>query len=321
MRFSIHKFRIRKIFSREPDLQRLVFLLCVLVFTVCEVAAVNFLAILPARSDAEMAAARSLYRESSGTPSQSSVSEPQEEDPFQRLKKINGDVEGWITLPGTVIDYPVLLAPSGNPDYYLTHDWQRNETKYGSIFQQTSGSGANEKNTILFGHSMKDGRMFEALLNYESLSFYRAHPVVKFQKDGDEADWKIFAVIKTNTDPSQGKSFDYLKTSFSSDADFLEYLYDVRIRSIFSLPVDLQPSDEILTLSTCSYEFEGFRTVVFARRVRLGENPDVGTAKAEKNPKVLYPDCWYKRSGGKKPVLPSFTEVMKNGGPDWLAGS
>lgn len=272
-----------------------------------------------------MAEARSLYQSSAvSSAPRTDVQSAGKKEPaptsFDGLKAINPDVAGWIALPDTVIDYPVLLAPADSPDYYLTHDWQHNETKYGSIFMLESGlAAAGRKNTILYGHSMKDGRMFAALLKYESLSFYRSHPVVLFQEGNQKVYWKIFAVIKVNTEPSQGQPFDYQKPSFSSDDEFLNYLYQVRIRSIFNLPVDSGPSDRILTLSTCSYEFSGFRTVVFARQVRSSESADVDTGKAAKNKTVLYPDCWYQRFGGKKPALPTFQDAVKNSGLPWLA--
>ena len=289
-----------------------------LVFFACAGVLVFRLLIQPRQADGEMAAARSLYYLPAGQPApQAQGGSASSEAPplltFSKLQAINPDVTGWIALPGTAIDYPVLSAPADSPDYYLTHDWERNETKYGSIYMLHPKTSA-QKNTILYGHSMKDGRMFDVLLSYEKLDYYRSHPVIQFQKGGDKAVWKIFAVIKANTDPSQGQPFDYQKTSFASTQDFLEYLYQVQVRSLFTLPVDLKSTDEILTLSTCSYEFDGFRTVVLARKVRSGEDAVVDTAKAAKNSQALYPDCWYQRYGGTKPALLSFQDALKSNG-------
>ncbi|OCN01570.1 SrtB family sortase [Clostridium sp. W14A] len=300
---------------------------CVLSFVVCTQILITRLIFPFLRSESDLTEARSYYRaaaSSAVTRTGSQNVPPAAEtkavpDPFDQLQAVNRDVTGWITLPETAIDYPVLLAPAGSPDFYLTHDWEKNETKYGSIFMLSSDSaGKQVKNTILYGHSMKDGSMFAPLLNYESLAFYRAHPVVLYRKGGEKACWKIFAVMKVNTDPAQGKPFDYQKTSFSCEEDFLEYLYQVRIRSMFEFPVDIKPSDEIITLSTCSYEFEGFRTVVFARRVRDSEKESVKVSEAVKNPDVLYPDCWYKTFGGEQPFLPDFQDAMRGGKLSWL---
>ena len=273
-----------------------------------------------------MTEARLLHRLSSSStavwPEASAPPDATEEisSSLAELQAVNRDVTGWVAIPGTAVDDPVLFAPEKLPDYYLTHDWRKNETKYGSIFMLRRGLPATgRKNTILYGHSMKDGRMFADLLKYESLAFYRSHPVVRFQEDGQMESWKIFAVIKVNTDPSQGQPFDYQKESFPSESAFLDYAYQVRIRSVFNLPVGLKASDDILTLSTCSYEFSGFRTVVFARRVRVSESAEVKIGEAEKNRDVLYPDCWYRRYGGEKPSPPSFQEAVESGAVPWLA--
>ena len=271
------------------------------VLAVCSGILFYRLNVLPGQSDRSASDARSLFRASSSAPQ--SPSSPAgfavgQEYSFSALRAVNPDVKGWITIPGTAVDYPVLCPPAGRPDYYLTHDWERNETKYGSIFLYGSASG--QKNVVLYGHSMKDGRMFAPLLQYTDAAFYSFHPTVRFQIGNDAADWKIFAVIKANTDPSQGVPFDYQKTRFASTKSLSDFLGGVRTRSVLSLPVDVKPSDSLLTLSTCSYEFEGFRTVVFARRVRPGESAEVRVAEASRNAHALYPDCWY-GSAGKKP--------------------
>lgn len=261
--------------------------------------------VLPKQSDEGLDKARSLYRDSSSLPqstssSVSSVSAPEQKElSFSELQAVNRDVKGWITIPGTVIDDPVLCPPKNQPDYYLTHDWEGNQTKYGSIFLY-SGSSA-QKNIILYGHSMKDGRMFAPLLYYPEPGFYSLHPVISFQLGSDKAFWKIFAVVKTNTDPSQGEPFDYQKTKFASSKSFSDFLGQVRMRSVLNVPVDVKTTDTLLTLSTCSYEFDGFRTVIFARRLRPGEDAAVDTSGVFKNAGALYPDCWYAKFGGKKP--------------------
>lgn len=326
--FRMHKFIHKTAFSGRRAVF-CVFLCCALVFASCASILVIRLFVLPRQSDAGMDAARSLYRDSavpSGPqptqPGNSSSAQPQKEAgplPFSELQAVNKDVTGWVTISGTAIDYPVLCAPANSPDYYLTHDWEKSTTKYGSIYLLHSNlSASRRKNTILYGHSMADGRMFASLLQYDNLAYYRDHPIIQYQQGTTKSDWKIFAVIKTNTDPAQGQPFDYQKTSFTSTDDFLNYLYQVRIRSVLSLPVNLKSSDDILTLSTCSYEFDGFRTVVFARRVRSGESAEVSVAKAGKSTTTLYPDCWYQRFGGKVPSLPTFQEARSNQKISWL---
>ncbi len=303
----------------------IIFIVNVLAFLCCLGILFNLLAVQPVRANSGIAAARALYHGSAGDPTlnpsaQGISSNPTEQHaveklPYSKLHSVNPDVEGWVTIPDSNVDYPVLRTPAGSPDFYLTHDWMRNQSKYGSVFMLPSDLKAPKssvvKNTIIYGHSMKDGTMFADLLKYDSLEYYRSHTMVQLQQGAEKSDWKIFAVIKANTDPAQGQPFDYQKRSFASTADFLKYIYEIQIRSVFNLPVDLKSTDSILTLSTCSYEFDGFRTVVFARKVRKNEKPGVETSKAEKNSRALYPDCWYKKYGGQKPSLPDFQSAAK----------
>ena len=111
-----------------------------------------------------------------------------------------------------------------------------------------------------------------------------------------------------------------MRTSFSSDSDFLNFIYQMEIRSLFDTGVDISADDQIVLLSTCSYEMDGFRTVIAARKVREGEDTAVDTSKATWNQTVLYPDGWYSAKGGTKPQHPAtFEEALAQGKIDWLA--
>jgi sortase B len=298
-------------------------ILCAAVFFVSAGVLIYQLAILPAQSDNTVNEARSLYRkeettsEATLTPTTDAPKAAPKAASLAELQKINPDVQGWITIPNSVIDYPVLRSPQNDENFYLTHDWKKQSSKYGSIFT-ASRRTAPGTNKVLFGHSMKDGRMFADVLKYANLDFYRSAPVFTYQEGSEVSQWKVFAVIKTNTDASQGQVFNYVRTTFDSSDDFLEFLYQVRLRSVLTLPVNISPSDEILTLSTCSYEFDGFRTAVFARRVRTGESASVDTASACVNSNALYPDCWYVKYGGTQPTFPSFAEAREQGTISWL---
>lgn len=243
---------------------------------------------------------------------------------FVELQKINSDIKGWIRIRDTVVDYPILQSSTSNPEYYLYRDYERQNTKYGSLFFDAKNSidlaDANSKSLILYGHSMNDGRMFGSLLKYGSLDYYKEHPVFEMDTVKYNADWKIFAVVKTNTLASQGEPFNYLRYSFASDSDFLNFVYQLRIRSIFNTDVDIRADDQIVLLSTCSYELDDFRTVIVARKVRQGEETTVNTEQARWNPSVLYPDGWYSAKGGTKPDHPAtFEQALAQRKINWYS--
>lgn len=259
----------------------------------------KFLVIDPYVSDKTVDEVRQIYYSSDD---ESENKERSNEDKFSKLVELNPDICGWISVPSTKIDYPVLQAGKDDPEFYLSHDYKREKTKYGSIFADAvSEVKLNPKNTILYGHHMADGQMFADLMKFSDLDFYRQNPLFIYNTVFENAKWKIISVFKTNTLPEQGKVFQYVVSKFNADDDFMNYVREVKKRSLIETGIDVNKSDRLLTLSTCSYEFDGFRTVVVARKVREGESDFVDTSVSSKASSPLMPDCWYKKYGGSKP--------------------
>lgn len=239
------------------------------------------------------------------------------EDPKQsnidwnKLKSINNEIVAWVKIDGTSIDYPVLYheGDDENSQYYLYKDYNKEYSEYGSVFVDYR-SGIDSKNIILHGHHMIDGSMFSDLTKYggssPDIDFYKkAHKINLYKPDGDE-EYEIISVMKTPQDNSNGDYFNYLIGNFSSNRDFINYMYDVRVRSMISCPILSNENDNLLTLSTCSYEYSGtIRTVVVARKVRDGEQILDVNAACE-NPEVLHAKGFYYEYGGTRPKESTF---------------
>ena len=206
---------------------------------------------------------------------------------WKAIQKQNSDIKGWIRINNTKIDYPIVQCKDDDKNYqfYLHHNHLKYSSGYGAIFiDYRSKQGLNSKNCIIHGHHMDDGSMFANLCNYGmysgNLSFYKKAPVVRIStpKGGTET-YKIFSVFKSNVDPSQGEYFDFYCNNFKSKAQFMNYVYNLRVRSLFNCPVSVNENDKIISLVTCSYEFTNgantFRTVVVARKCRDKESPSV----------------------------------------------
>ncbi len=247
---------------------------------------------------------------------------------WDALKEVNEDIIGWIKQDDTkYLDYPVLMSDNDNYNYqeYLYRDYEGNYTGYGSIFVDfRSDEGAESKNVIMHGHNMQDGRMFQALMNYGTytgdLDYYKDHPTINFDTPDGEGLYKIISVYKTNTLDEHGQYFDYLTGSFNSDAEFMNYVYLIRERSLFDIPVDVNEDDQLITLSTCSYEYSEFRTVVVARKLRADESPKVETKKATINSDALWPDVYYGNNVNSKPKVTTFSTELEAGNIDWYDG-
>lgn len=236
---------------------------------------------------------------------------------FERLLSTNSDTVGWIQVPNTMIDYVVVQPQNGkDKEYYLYRDFFGDYSKYGTLFVDYRSS-IESQNIIIHGHHMQDGRMFANLLYFQSLDFYKGTPTFTFNSIYEKSTWKIISVYKTNTEESQGEIFNYFRGDFASDSDFLNYVYQVRMRSIINCPVDVNEDDTLITLSTCAYDFDGFRFIVVARKVRDGESESVDTSQATWNNNPLYPDIWYQTNGGTAPTVTSFEQAYGSGELWW----
>lgn len=232
---------------------------------------------------------------------------------LEDLLQINSDIKGWIKIENTPIDYPVLYS-----NFYLYHNYKKEHSNYGSIFiDSTCSIDKNPKNILLHGHHMNNGSMFASICKFSDLSFYKSTPVFNFDTTINKNKWKIISIFKTNANPEHGKIFPYLTSSFKNKDSFLEYVYQVKVRSIIDTPVDINENDELVTLSTCSYELKDFRTVVVARKVRDEEDITVDVSKAKYSSSPLYPDAYYSKYGGTRPNVTNFKESLKAGKLNW----
>ncbi|MDR0903432.1 MAG: class B sortase [Ruminococcus sp.] len=215
------------------------------------------------------------------------------------LLAINEDTAGWVTIEDTNINLPVVLRKtSDGNEYYLNRSFDGSTNKAGTLFLDYRSEldyKDRSDNLIIYGHNQKDKTMFGDLANYKkNIEFYRDHPIIKFSSNYVADDYKIFAFFVTPVEPHQtadGIIFDYHNYIDLSDREvFDEFIDNINLRNEITTPVDVKFGDEILTLSTCSNEFEPSRFVVFARKVRENEDTVVETNRATINPNAKEPD-------------------------------
>lgn len=100
-------------------------------------------------------------------------------DELKALQKLNKDMAGWLTIADTEIDYPILQSTDN--DYYLHHNYKNEKARAGSIFKDYRNTNEFlDKNTIIYGHNMKDGSMFADLRKYLDKDFLAAHPTFSY---------------------------------------------------------------------------------------------------------------------------------------------
>ena len=184
---------------------------------------------------------------------------------FDKLKEINTDIVGFIEVDNTNISYPVVK--SSDNSYYLNHSYKKEKNNIGSIFLDYRNDLDNlSKNNIIYGHGRLDNTMFGSLnnlLDSSNLDSKESY-YITLSTPKSIMTFKIFSVY---TIPKEGY---YIKTYFSSNKYFKEFLETIMKRSIYNFNTDVNTNDKILTLSTCKDNF-GKRVVVHAKLLKKEE--------------------------------------------------
>lgn len=183
------------------------------------------------------------------------------ENIYQKLLELNSDTVGWLEVKNTNVNYPVVK--SNDNDYYLYHAFDKSSNRGGWIFlDYRNNVDSNDKNYIIYGHSMSNGTMFGTLKNVINESWYSnsSNLIINFSIKGVNYKYQIFSIyVIDNTD-------DYLITNFSSNDSFISYINKSKERSIKDFNVDVTENDSIVTLSTC-YTTSAQRLVIQAKRI------------------------------------------------------
>lgn len=172
------------------------------------------------------------------------------------------DVRGWLTIPETGIDYPVLQSSSKDPEYYLRRDYRGNYDINGSLFLQVDCTLRESKNLTIYGHNMNSGAMFGNLDRYASYKYWESHPSVFFQTSEGVEEYQIAAVLKADV-----SMFDFQKESFQSTQELETYVQQAKVLALFETGIDGAGCEETLTLVTCSYEWKQARNILVAVKV------------------------------------------------------
>lgn len=249
-----------------------------------------------------------------GRHEETTEAEPEILPEFLPLLEINEDIVGWITMgneDAPFIDYVVVQGDDN--DFYLDHNYKKESNLGGSIFadyREEISADSEPANIILYGHNMASGEYFHKVTNYfntkpgrdkTDISFYQKYPTFTFSTLYEKYTYKIFGGMLVHTEKKNGEVFYYLRgRNFGTKSEFDEYIAAILDRSSFYTDVDLQYGDRLMTLSTCILDYGDWdmRWVLFARRVREGENPTVDVSKAYYNPDPLYFDAYYNYFGG-----------------------
>ena len=207
--------------------------------------------------------------EPTSTPEPTPVAVP---NPYTESFLANSDMAGWLLVPGTNIDYPIMWTPE-DENYYLYRAFDKSDNVNGSLILDTDSSlNPLTTNLIIHGHNMKSGAMFGNLTDYESKDYYEDHKQIILYTEECQRNYEIIAVFRSQVYKKSDDVFKFYKF-FQADTqeEFDDFYQNIKELSAYDTGVTAQFGDRFITLSTCVYHVTNGRFVVVAKEIEPGE--------------------------------------------------
>lgn len=181
---------------------------------------------------------------------------------YYELYSKNNDMVGWLNIPDTVVDYPVVQAKDN--DFYLHKDFYKNYQFCGIPFIDYQ-SAQTSFNSVIYAHNMKNGSMFAAVAKYEDKNYYNTHKIINYDTLYKKGRYEVIAAFATTVgSKNEFKYYEY--ADIEDESGFNEYLNKVKAVSFYNTGVTAEYGDNLITLSTCAYHTSNERFVVVARK-------------------------------------------------------
>lgn len=184
-------------------------------------------------------------------------------DKYADVYAQNSDLVGWVSIPGTQIDYPVMQTKD-NPDFYLKHAFDKSYSSYGVPYVQENCDIGISDNLVLYGHHMNNGSMFSDLCKYESEDFYQEHKIIHFDTLESFGEYEVIAAFKTVAYSQEGFKYYHFVRAESAE-QFDEYIAECKELALYNTGVTAEYGDKLIALSTCEYSRTNGRMVVVAK--------------------------------------------------------
>lgn len=191
-----------------------------------------------------------------------SIEEQNEDGDTDTTKKVydlmlkNKDCVGWLKVANTDIDYPVMLTKD-EPEYYLRRNFNKSYSYMGTPFMDANCNIGISKNLIIYGHNMKNGKMFASLMKFKNKEYFDEHQSVEFITPNEKAIYHIICVAKVKADDSWYSFIDDL-----GEDDYNEKIKELYSKSLYRSNYEFGYNDEFLTLSTCEYSQNDGRLIL-----------------------------------------------------------
>ncbi len=183
-----------------------------------------------------------------------------------REENDNSEIVGVLSIPGTSIDTPIVKHTDN--EYYLDHDVKNEENVGGALYLDYRVDINSGRKNIIYGHNGDEelDLPFSELENYYDVDFYNEHPYVLLEDVDGVGTYQIFSVFVETHETN------YMYLNFKNDASWHEHLNYLKNKSLYDTNVDVDSTDDILILQTCSHNEEYLKykdryLLVVAKRV------------------------------------------------------
>lgn len=187
---------------------------------------------------------------------------------YAPLIALNPDFFGWLSIEGTVINYPVMHTPD-RPEYYLHRAFDGSYSNSGVPFVEEE-CPPDGNYFLIHGHHMKNKTMFGSLPLYAAFQYGKEHALIRFDTLYEQREYQLVAAFYSRAcaEGEPGVFRYYAYADLTEEAVFEEYMAQVRAAALYDTGVDAAYGDELLVLSTCNYHTENGRFAVVAKRVK-----------------------------------------------------
>lgn len=174
---------------------------------------------------------------------------------FDLLHAQNEDVVAWIYCPDSPINYPIVQGEDNA--YYLNHLLDGNRNSAGTLFMDyRNAEDFSDWNSVIYGHNMKNGSMFGALSNYREQEYFESHPVIYLYTPEQNYRINVLAGFVTEANAEMYSAFN------PNEEEKVALLKNWLDASHFDSEIHPTAENRLVTLSTCSYEYEDARYVL-----------------------------------------------------------
>lgn len=199
---------------------------------------------------------------------------------MNKLYEQNKDIVAWIKIDNSNINYPIMQTIK-NPNYYLRKNFYKEYSYYGTPYLSEQCNINSSDNLIIYGHHIKNFKMFGELENYKNKEYYDNHKTINIYTLNEQRKYEVVYVFRTITNTG----FDYYNyINFNDENEFNTFNSKCKELAFFDTQIQCNYGDKFITLSTCDYTSKNARFVVIAKQI-IEDNNEKVAEKQENNEK------------------------------------